>query len=487
VINFTPSDSDAGVHTIQVTATDNESASNQSVFTITIYDAPTIKIVYCTQQNILYEDNTSSTCTVEANQTVNENMTCRWVLDNISVQNETCGRKIPITWNYAPNYTDEGDHNLTVYVSNDYLTSEDNKNLNVKHSNAPPEFDTTISNITSSGTYTLIELLNHFSDVDYDDARYNQSINFTWGQYDSNLSNLSNPVISISLTNYTLRLQSSQNVSEYVKITAIDSNNSSSNVSSNYFRVNFEIQSNTSVVPSPKPSSGGGSTQPEPQEVFISINIVIPGPVTMYSVDEIVVPLTLVNDGSSVLNDINLKANTTREGVELKLNDTYFDSLDVGESKETALTIRTNVVEIQDLESFEIDITANVFSPEVNDSAKILVNILETSRVLRLRAQKENDFLNEFIASNPECLELKETLAEAEAAFKNEDYHRAMALSKSAVESCKALIRGSEFNNLIPRIISDKNIYLSLIVLLIVIVLLAIFSLYYNKKRAGTR
>ena len=50
------------------------------------------------------------------------------------------------------------------------------------------------------------------------------------------------------------------------------------------------------------------------------------------------------------------------------------------------LTIRTNGFEVQDLESFEIDVIADVNAPKVNDTAKILVNILETSRVLRLRA-----------------------------------------------------------------------------------------------------
>ncbi len=485
-INFTPHDTDMGVHTIKINATDNWSAVNQSVFTITIYDPPIINILGCTHATSLYEGNTSSTCTAQASQTINESMDCAWFLDSLSVQNATCNEEDTVIWGYSPDYSDEGEHNLTVFVSNDYFTSKDNKTLTVNHNNAPPEFFATISNITSSGTYTLLDLLDHFSDADYDDERYNQSINFSWSQYDSNLSNLTNPTINISQENYTLRLQSSENVSEYVRITAVDSNDSTLNVSSNYFRVNFEIQTETIVVPAPAPSSGGGSST-KPEELVVSINLIIPGAVTMYSVDQIVVPIKLINDGSVNLEGINLKANTTRGAVTLELNKTYFEKLDVGQSEETQLIIKTHVVEVQDLDSFEVDVLAEVQTPKINDSAKILVNILETSRVLKLRAQKENDFLNEFIASNPECLELKETLKEAEEAFNNKDYHKSLTLAENAVESCKAMVRGSEFNNLNPKIITDKNIYLSLIVLLVVTVLLSIFSLYYNKKRASTR
>jgi hypothetical protein len=490
LINFTPTDSDIGIHITRVSATDNRSAVNNSDFAVKIYDVPVVADLICTRGTFgvrLYEGNSSSLCFTDARQTISENMNYRWYLDNVSVQNDSDYGEV--NWIYYPDYDEEGEHNLTVYVSNDYFMSSANITLNVTHNNAPPEFYLNITNISSSGPYTTLNLLNHFSDEDYNDVRYNQSINFTWGQYDSNLTPLGTPTISISRINYTLRFDSTQNVSEYVKITAIDSENSSMNTSSNYFPVTFEIVSETIKVPEEKPSSGGagGSSQSEPEEVVVSINLVIPGAVTMYSVDEIIVPIQLINDGAVELTGITLNASTERERVNLTLNRTYYDTLGIGQSENTMLTIRTNGFEVQDLESFEIDVIADVNAPKVNDTAKILVNILETSRVLRLRAEKENNFLNEFIASNPECLELKETLNEAQAAFEIGDYHRSLALAEKAVESCKNLIKGPEYISLIPKIISDKNIYISIIVLLIVLVALAIFAVYYNKKRSNTK
>jgi hypothetical protein len=481
IINFTPNDSAVGIYVVQVNATDQHGLVNSSVFTIKIYGEPSISYFSCSKGvsgTPLYE-NSSSLCTIDASQAVEESMDYEWLLDNVSVQNDS-GNGLK-TWIYETNFSDEGEHNLTVFISNDYFTADNNLTVVVNHTNAPPEFSETIHNINSSGSLTSINLLDYFSDLDNNDTRYNQSINFTWAEYDSNLSNLNSSSINISLENYTLNFRTSENVSEYIKITAVDSNDSNLTVESNYFLISFTIQPET--TPTVSPSSGGSSST---KEKIVSINLLIPGPVTMYSVDNIIVPIKLLNDGDVILNNISLKATTSRENVILELNKTTFEKLEANQSEEVQLIIKTEAVEVRDLESFEIDISAEVYTPEVNDSAKILVNMLETNRALRIKAEEKNNFLSEFVASNPECLELKEILNQAEEAFKNADYNQSLRLSEKAIQACKSLLKATEFSNLIPKIGSDKIIYLTLIVLLVIIALLAAFSLYYNKKRSNT-
>ncbi len=481
VINFTPNSSNAGIYYIQVNATDEENATNSSVFRLKIYNAPYISYFDCSRgtsgRPLLYEGS-SSLCMIDAIQTIEESMNYNWFLDSISVQNDS-GRDTKI-WTYQPNFLSEGQHNLTVFVSNEYFTSRNSSTISVNHANAPPKFSGTIGNITVGGSSTSINLLTYFSDIDYYDKNYNQSINFTWEQYDLDI-NLTVQGINISQENYTLTLESSINTSVYVLITAIDSDNSSLNVSSNYFLVDFTVEEEQQQEIR---SSGGGSST---QTKIVSINVLVPEPITMYSIEEIRVPLKLVNDGDVTLNNINLSAYTKRKNVFLELNQTYFNSLGVGESESIQLIIKTNAMEVRDLESFEIDVSAQVSSPAVNDSVKILVNMLENNRALRLRSEEKNNFLNEFIASNPECLELKEILNQAEEAFKNADYNKSMELSEKAIQACKSLVNGREPNNILNKIKSGNNFYIYLIILLVIIVLLAAFSVYYNKKRSNVR
>jgi len=155
MINFTPTGSDVGSHYIQINATDMHNAVNAGIFKLDIYGAPTIVSLLCSKGYFIdmYE-NQSSNCYINASQNVSGDLTYRFYLDGVSVQNNTgIGQKL---WIFNASFYSEGTHNLSVYVSNPEYTIMESITINVLHANAPPVFSGQIPNITVTGSSTTL-------------------------------------------------------------------------------------------------------------------------------------------------------------------------------------------------------------------------------------------------------------------------------------------------------------------------------------------
>lgn len=84
---------------------------------------------------------------------------------------------------------------------------------------------------------------------------------------------------------------------------------------------------------------------------------------------------------------------------------------------------------------FEINIFANVSSPTYEDSAKILVNVVEVESVYEKLV-----FTEEFIVSNPECAELRDLLDEAQKLRDSGDFEGANSKAQEAIDACRKAI-----------------------------------------------
>jgi len=281
-------------------------------------------------------------------------------------------------------------------------------------------------------------------------------------------------------TNYTLTIGSSRNVYEYLRITALDQDNSSFNVTSNYFLINLTISSSVVV----QTTSGGGSSG----DKVASMEIIVPDPFTMFAIGQVSIPIKIRNTGKLTLTNIGVSSSTKRENIGLNLSESSFGSLQINETKEITLKITANVTDVRDKETFDITVSAGSLSPMVNASAKIIVTLMEVDQALRKKSQDINSLLREYINNNPECLELKEILNRAEAEFTKGEYNSSIILAERAIQACKGVVEnaGAGRRNIL---IGGMNnfIVISIIVLLGLILIAAAFSVYYSKRRSGMR
>lgn len=413
-----------------------------------------------------------------------------WLLDEVLQYSEAELEDGWVSWNYTPGFDEEttgGDpKNLTLYVEDlDGNSTSYTWQVTVTHTNAPPVFSGSILN-QSGNTGIEIDLDNYFTDEDHTDTRYNQSINFSIVQYEfvenwtsmSESNYTSSSSISTNLDEeYVLTFSSSSAESSLFKITAIDGNDSTMNVSSNIFKVEISPTESESQTPSTS-GGGGGATKQE----IVSINFVTPGPLKMYKNETIETTILLENNGITSLSGIDLSLNGS-ENLEYELNETYIASLGRDETKNLTLIVRS----FKRTGDEEITITADVRSPSFTDTAKIHVTVLE--REIEIVKEKIT-FTEQLIADNPACLELEETVDLAKAAYETGDYELAIQLADQAVNACRAEVSSTAIKDsrevplLRPYLPAEFTyLLLGLIVALVVVYYIKRFSV--KRKNEG--
>jgi hypothetical protein len=283
-------------------------------------------------------------------------------------------------------------------------------------------------------------LSSYFSDVDYSDTVYNQTVNF------SVISNSSSSLISYSVnSNWSLTLSASTTVSELLNITG---NDSEFQAQSNSFTVTF-----TTPPTTPQPTAGGGgSSRKKP----VSLKIIVPDPISAYKGDIIKVPISLVNTGKTDLYKINLssiivKNMTIREDINMYFDETYFSSLKQGQEENTTLTIEINT---DDPGLHEITVNATVKDPEYSDWGKLYLTVKSVNETDLL---EKIIFTEELIVENPECIELSELIEEAKEYYERGNYKEASDKTEEALQACRASIAQQSLPS--PREDKENNLF----------------------------
>jgi hypothetical protein len=375
----------------------------------------------------IYENDTNMTFTVYTTDIDGDSLTYNWVLDE--VVNETETKAVADTtgfdnFQWTPGFSDAGNHNLTVYVSDSVNTTSHFWNITVLEFNSPPQFILTVQNISwnQDTTYTNLDLDTHFSDIE------NQTeLAFAYDQLDENLAALNESHITVSVDNTTHVVTFTPNSSWYgLEYIQFHANDSTDNVSSNTFFLNVSQTTPATVTTTTAGGGGGGS-----RKQLVTIDIIHPGALTIYKENVITSPVIIRNSNKEItLRDINLTA-TTAQNLELSLSETHIGQLSPGEEKEVELSIKGVS------EGFEeVLIQAVVRDPEVTDSAKIFITIVAVPKEIVEKIK----FVKDLFKENPECLELNELLTRAEGDIAAKQYDAALEKVNTAIDKCKDLI-----------------------------------------------
>jgi hypothetical protein len=478
VINITFNSTQAGSFSINITVNDTTNEIDTDSFWIYVYDAPNVTYP-ATGNNFALQENSTTNLTFTANNSVGTNLTYEFYINNSLKYNLSYhGNATNLTWSFTPNFSDEtygNNYNLTLvsYPTDSNLENRTEVNtttnwdVNISHANAPVVFSGYIGDKQAAYTSTIeIDLSSYFSDVDYNDAAYNQSINF------SVASNSSSSYISSSVSSdWTLTLSSLIPISEVLNVTG---NDSSTNATSNYFNVEFTTPSTVTVT---TPTSGGGGTTTIP----VSLKIIMPNPVSAYQQDRIVLPLTLYNNGQRTLSGISLssliaKDNVLRDDLVISFDEDYFTSLAVGEKKNITMTVDIDTTEVG---TFELTVNADVDNPDYSDWGKLYLTIKESNSSLL----EKLIFTQEFLQENPECIELEELLDEARMFFAKGDFLSTIVKIQEAINGCKNAI--SQEARAKRREPTENKLYRYLLIVSIIVFFLGLG--YYSYKRMKLR
>ena len=193
---------------------------------------------------------------------------------------------------------------------------------------------------------------------------------------------------------------------------------------SNYYQQNIVTSSGVGG------GGGGGSMLP------YGLELIVPGPVSMYSNDTIKLPIILRNKGRVQLKGINLSAESPSKDLDISLTKNRVEKLGFNESTKTELIIISHT----DPGRYEITITADVENPPFSDTAKVYIDLVKKGKENNAVVVTRVVFARDLFKENPECLELQELLDQAETALEEEKYAKAKSLTESAINGCKDLI-----------------------------------------------
>lgn len=478
ILNMTFNDSQTGIYNLNITVNDTSGNENSQAFWIYVYGLPNITSPNSSEIFTLQE-NITSFLGFQANHSIGDNLTFNFYLNNILRYNLSYyGNETNLTWLFTPNFTDEtyGQYeNLTLTVLNPIYNEFNytlNWSVNITHKN----FNLTSLGIIpnqSGGSPINITLSNYFSDLDASDLKINQTINFT-----SNLISASGQTITVSVLNWKNGIDpligfsaSAAGTSSYT-LTVVEYNESDPSQSLKTLTSNeFIIDITSSTASASGSSSGGGTTY-----VPVSLKILMPDPVSAYQKDQIVLPISIYNDGSQTLNGITLSANISKDGLlrddlSVSFDKDFLSILQKGQTEDVILTIDVNT---QEKGTFEITVYADVKTPKFSDWGKLYLTIKEGTKVEEVIL-----FTEEFIAQNPECIELKELVNEAWDAFASGNDELALEKAESAIDSCKNAI--SQPGKLRLKEVVENKLYRYLIIVTLFVFFMGIA--YYSYKR----
>ncbi|MFH1590363.1 MAG: Ig-like domain-containing protein [archaeon] len=320
--------------------------------------------------------------------------------------------------------------------------------LSTTNSSLTPSFDSVethyqINNLTiNEGDIKVwIDLDDYFADPDIND-------NVTYSYYSTA------PVtVTIEDGTHNVLLYSEEAATAIITFSANDGNATGY---SNNVTVVFEDIIQTSS-PSTGGSGGGSSSsvtitqtrvleQNRNSTEYLAIEIIVPGLVTIYENETMMVPFSVVNKDNLTFEEIYLSGMVGVDGINISFNRTYIETLKPGESMDNFLYVDA----YRTYGSYEISIIANVGSPEYTDIVKFYINSLEKGAENRSQLNTKIAFTQDLLQQNPECLELSELLEQAKEATKNNQFAIAERLIDQTTEGCKYIISIADTDLEIP-------------------------------------
>jgi len=431
--------SQAGIHLIYLNVTDSYGMKASTHFWIRIYDYPNITLpniygYYNSTENVY--TNFSFAINHSVGDSLNYSFYFNFVLLNSSYR--SCNGS-NFTFVFTPNFTQETYglyENLSLEVFNPIYPDLNYTGVyyfNITHSNFVISNYEFIPNISSSSTFNMT-LKSYFRDYDSEDSRINQTVIFNY-----TLINLTSGDISISLIDWingstpSAFFSASSSSSGVYSITANEYNESNSsqiinNVVSNNFTVTLDVTSTSTPVPS-SGGGGGGSTIREK-----ILKLIVAPKVIVEKKGFIEIPFQITNTGYSILYGINLTTFLAEEifsDAKVSLSMDFISQLASKETQNLSLYID---LDTEKEGQYLVTINASVLNPRLNDWASFYLGISSSDRG---ESNKMIIFTEKLIAENPECLELKELIDEAQRLDGAGEYEKSIQKSQEAIDACK--------------------------------------------------
>ena len=224
--------------------------------------------------------------------------------------------------------------------------------------------------------------------------------------------------------------------------------------------------------------SGGGGAISVPQ--IVRLDLLLPQPLTMYLNDSLMAPVIIRNSGETAIRNVTLEGIIQSEYLNITLNSTYFEKLGVNESVTVMAVLKSFAPESGNT---EITFTAIGQSPSAQATGKMYIELIEKDKGNKSAVFEKVKFLADLFNNNPECLELNELLRQAQEASDLGQYGKAMALTESAINSCRQLLSYKKENRtVIEKPKQPFKFRLSLPLIIVILLILAALAFYYLKN-----
>ena len=180
--------------------------------------------------------------------------------------------------------------------------------------------------------------------------------------------------------------------------------------------------------------SVAGGTSPKPY----SFKIIFPPPsITIFQGESIIVPLKIRNLGKTInLNNIDLSVKADSQGVTARLDRNFINTLKP--ESEALVNLELTATEAAP-DSFDVTVSAEVSTPRLQDSVKIITSIAGRED-LGKKASQQLVFTKKFFDGNPECKELSAEIDKAEQLIEINNHKEAVRVLETAVNACKDLV-----------------------------------------------
>ena len=226
-------------------------------------------------------------------------------------------------------------------------------------------------------------------------------------------------------------------------------------------------------------SGGAGSVRGPRQIEQVSLNIIQPSPISLFTNDSVITPIFITNTGSTTLSNINLAALTNVSNLEVRLSQENIGMLFAGQSVSVDMIIRSTPETL--IAQHEITIEAKVQDPTFKDSAKFFINLLEFGFGDRKIVREKIEVINQLFNGNPDCTELKTLVDQAEIELEKENYNKALSLVEAAIQSCKDLVSSLGKELVVePR---KNDLYIAIIESIIALLFFTLIYRYYRKRK----
>ena len=208
------------------------------------------------------------------------------------------------------------------------------------------------------------------------------------------------------------------------------------------------ITETTPIISVSGGGAGGGGAS-----TGATFELIVPLPITIYEAGKVEVPIIIKNTGDRSFKNIEIKAKAENKNVDLQIDKNSIDLLKVKASENVIITAN---VKSNDITTYGIKITAKSGTPTYDDDGVAYINVVGANAS---GVKKTVVFADDMIIGNPECLELKEMVTEADLALEQGNYQEAIEKSQEAVEACKEILTGPKRPSYpeIPSLLGDKN------------------------------